>query len=505
MTRYKRIRFGLLNAGSLGTNQDEFLVAMGNHPVDIMAVNETWLRRGEDDRAPSVPGYRLKHIPRPLSIRGGRGGGVAFYIRNGIPARVRAHPEHANVEQLWLTLTVHRIKLLIGTAYRPPWLELESFLDGLTKSIGGLAPFDNLILLGDFNVNMADVNSSKSKELADFVTYLNLTQVVTTPTHFIGDSSSLIDVICTDAPVRNVEVNHISELSHHAFITCETVFKRHKCQPRSVVYRPLKDILEDYFDRDLKSIPWSTVGDMNDVDSMVQTFNSFVIQLFDLHAPIRSKTFRSRPTPWITDNIRLMAPYRRFKGTQHRTYSPFFYIPSKTAACSDVSLWDTQTNGGLRRLCSVCVLAGSAERREHDQKLVFFIHPTHHDIVIQYQDGFGGLSGCLLAVAMKSVDGHVCAKTRSKEYVRGGTPVFLQTRLHHNPHGENQAEINKSSSTVVSYHRVMRLLGKSPTLVLARSVRASSLARGSEVFDYPVHPLRGARRHRARLRLGSIG
>ncbi|KAH9631952.1 hypothetical protein HF086_000289 [Spodoptera exigua] len=45
-----------------------------------------------------------------------------------------------------------------------------------------------------------------------------------------------------------------------------------------------------------------------------------------------------------------------------------------------------------------------------------------------------------------------------------------------------------------------------PHTVLARSVRASSLARGSEVFDYPVHPpLRGARRHRARLRLGSIG
>ncbi|KAH9641263.1 hypothetical protein HF086_016436 [Spodoptera exigua] len=310
MTRSKRIKFGLLNAGSLGTNQDEFLVAMGNNSVDIMAVNETWLRRGEDDRAPSVPGYKLKHIPRPLSVRGGRGGGVGFYIRNGIPARVRAHPEHPNVEQLWLTLTVHKTKLLIGTAYRPPWLELESFLDGLTASIGSLAPFDNLILLGDFNVDMADVNSSKSKELTDFLGYLNLTQVVTTPTHFIGNSSSLIDVVCTDAPIRNVEVNHISELSHHAFVTCETVFKKPKCQPRSVVYRPLKDILEDYFNRDLKSMPWSIVGDMNDVDLMVQTFNSFVIQLFDLHAPVKCKTFRSRPTPWITDNIRLISKLR---------------------------------------------------------------------------------------------------------------------------------------------------------------------------------------------------
>ncbi|CAK1555038.1 unnamed protein product, partial [Leptosia nina] len=43
--------------------------------VDILAVKETWLREGETGRAPQVTGYRLRHIPRPPSVRT-RGGGV---------------------------------------------------------------------------------------------------------------------------------------------------------------------------------------------------------------------------------------------------------------------------------------------------------------------------------------------------------------------------------------------------------------------------------------------
>ncbi|KAJ8704223.1 hypothetical protein PYW08_012947 [Mythimna loreyi] len=133
---------------------------MCNHAVDIMAINETWLRKGEEDRAPSVPGYRLKHLPRPVSVRGGRGGGVAFNIRDGVAARVRVHPAHDEVEQLWLGLTVNKKKLLIGTAYRPPWLNLEIFIEGLTASMCGLAPYDHVILLGYMSLSMGDKNKN---------------------------------------------------------------------------------------------------------------------------------------------------------------------------------------------------------------------------------------------------------------------------------------------------------------------------------------------------------
>ncbi|KAJ8706722.1 hypothetical protein PYW07_012800 [Mythimna separata] len=328
MAPSKCIKFGLLNAGSLGTNQDEFLIAMGNHSVDIMAINETWLRKGEEDRAPSVPGYKLRHIPRPVSIRGGRGGGVAFYIKDGINARVKVHPEHPNVEQLWLGLTINRKRLLIGTAYRPPWQDLEEFLDAITASISALAPYDSLVLLGDLNVNLLHVNSSKTKQLTAFLDYSNLIQLVQTATHFVGDSSSLIDIICSDATIRNVVVDHISELSHHSFITCEAIFRKPKAKPRLVQFRPFSDILQDQFIADLNMIPWSGIGSLGDVDAMVQTFNSYMAQLYDLHAPLKRRTFRKPPTPWITSNIRLLfklrdearARYHVTREPKHRKY-----------------------------------------------------------------------------------------------------------------------------------------------------------------------------------------
>jgi hypothetical protein len=70
----KYLKIGLFNAGSLGTGHDEFTVAMEEMDADILAVNETWLRAGEVDRAPRFGGYRLRHIPRPDNICSGRGG-----------------------------------------------------------------------------------------------------------------------------------------------------------------------------------------------------------------------------------------------------------------------------------------------------------------------------------------------------------------------------------------------------------------------------------------------
>lgn len=53
----KQLKLGFLNPGSLGTRHEEFLVALESRSVDIMAINETWLRHGEELRAP----FRLRH------------------------------------------------------------------------------------------------------------------------------------------------------------------------------------------------------------------------------------------------------------------------------------------------------------------------------------------------------------------------------------------------------------------------------------------------------------
>lgn len=123
----KKMKIGFINPGSLGTNHDEFLAALVHHDFDVLAINETWLRTGEEGRAPSPPGYYLRHIPRPCSVRS-RGGGVGFYIRRSIAVNILKHPDSPPVEQMWISIVIGSKKLVIGTGYRPPWLCAHTFI-----------------------------------------------------------------------------------------------------------------------------------------------------------------------------------------------------------------------------------------------------------------------------------------------------------------------------------------------------------------------------------------
>lgn len=61
----------------------ELLVAMDRHDIDILAVNETWLRFGlpEEWRAPGVSLVPLASYPAPQPVAvSSRGGGVGFCI-----------------------------------------------------------------------------------------------------------------------------------------------------------------------------------------------------------------------------------------------------------------------------------------------------------------------------------------------------------------------------------------------------------------------------------------
>lgn len=300
---------GLLNAGSLGTAHDEFIAAMNLHSVDIIAINETWLRQGEDGRAPKVPGYKLRHIPRPPSIRS-RGGGVGFYIRRGLNVKTIAHPEAPNVEQMWLIYFIRGIKLAIGTAYRPPWLDTDVFLDAITTTVSSFSSCDHLLLVGDFNINLLDHEDSKTKKLKNFLSYMNLTQHVTNPTHFTTHSRTLIDLVCADIGVSAVETYFIPELSSHALVKCQINIPKKKIAPKVITFRPIKSIDMETFAEHVNSTDWSEISAMQDVDCMVDLLNSYMLLLFDVHAPLKTVHLKERSSPWITPTIKEMMKTR---------------------------------------------------------------------------------------------------------------------------------------------------------------------------------------------------
>lgn len=313
----KLLKVGLFNAGSLGTRHEEFVVAIEKSAVDIMAINETWLRSGEDGKAPVVDGYRLRHKPRPAAVRGGRGGGVGFYIKRGINVRACPHPPAASVEQMWLSVKVKSQLVIVGTAYRPPWLDVNVFLDALTQSVASFASYDYIALFGDFNINLLSPLDNKTKLLQIFLNSFNLTQLVQDPTHFTQHSQTLIDLVCTDMKARSVTVKHIPELGNHAIISVEFCIRAEKLKPHFIKYRPLTNIILELFNKDLRQIDWQCFDHLDNVNDMVKYYNTHILEIFNIHSPKKTLYIKSNSYPWITDTVRDMMYIR---DSYHKQY-----------------------------------------------------------------------------------------------------------------------------------------------------------------------------------------
>ncbi|XP_050676735.1 uncharacterized protein LOC126973473 [Leptidea sinapis] len=279
------------------------MVAMRRHNVDLMALNETWLRAGQDARAPELADYRLRHTPRPTSVRS-RGGGVGYYIRKGLTARVLQHPVTSMVE------CMQGKTLVVGTAYRPPWLDPDLFFSALTETIGSFVWTDYLILIGDFNINVLDHKHPNCRNFELFLKTSNLSQHVSQPTHFTAQSETLIDCVCTNVSITNLTIDYIESLSSHAFITCSLNIRKDKIQPKCITYRPLRNIDIKSFNQSLDNIHWTNLLLLNNIHDIVSHLTFYIKSLFDFHAPKKTTKIKNNRYPWITYNMEMIMKCR---------------------------------------------------------------------------------------------------------------------------------------------------------------------------------------------------
>ncbi|XP_045458110.1 uncharacterized protein LOC123668419 [Melitaea cinxia] len=326
---FGRKKIGFLNAGSLGTGHDELVVAIDRHRLDILALNETWLKEGEEGRAPIVPGYRLRHKPRPVAASRSRGGGVGYYIKKGISVEVISHPENPIVEQMWVSTRVKGKRIIIGTAYRPPWLKARIFLDALTDTFASLTSYDHIFLLGDFNINILCKSSSLTRMLYEFLKVTNMQQYVDSPTHFTSHSETLIDLICSNTQPIGVRVDYVCSLSDHAILSCEVGVRKDTKHSNRIHFRQLKGINDNEFSELMNIIGWPEVQPTEGVDYMTSDLNDKILKVFDILSPLKLRHFKDVGYPWITYNIKLMMKkrdeaHKRARSTKSENHIVFY-------------------------------------------------------------------------------------------------------------------------------------------------------------------------------------
>ncbi|XP_064118176.1 uncharacterized protein LOC135223576 [Macrobrachium nipponense] len=194
------IDFCLMNARSVFNKWKEITEYVVLKDTDVLAVTETWNRR--KPLVMTVPGYSpFFYAPREEK----RGGGVGALIKSNIMV-FKTSRNFNTFECIYCILIVISKKAVriirIYILYKPPHSDFETFFDEFCLLIAESALKSKVIIMGDFNINWGNSDSSEMKVLLN---YLGLHQHVNKETHERG---GILDWVVT----RELEAHLIKDL-----------------------------------------------------------------------------------------------------------------------------------------------------------------------------------------------------------------------------------------------------------------------------------------------------
>ncbi|XP_045166981.2 uncharacterized protein LOC123530276 [Mercenaria mercenaria] len=235
------------------------------------------------------------------------GGGVAIYVREGIIASERVDLAITGLEALWLELIVNKRKIILGGIYRPPdsnnnhWLLLEQSIDQAFNQ-----SCDNILVTGDFNINVLNTTSNK---ITNLMASYNAEQLITLPTHFTEHSNSLIDLMF----VKNTN-QVISSFVADPFIPnltrfhCPVVAVLKLDKPKHTSFKRKIWLYDrgnyDDYRAKLQATNWETLMDSNDLEKVTQDITESILSAASESIPNKVVTIRPNNIPWLNTKLR---------------------------------------------------------------------------------------------------------------------------------------------------------------------------------------------------------
>ena len=173
-----------------------------SNEFDIIAITETWLTKHIYTNELLPCGYNVLRKDRD-----GRGGGVLLALKDSISLRELSTPN--DLEVLSAEVTINNLNFVICLIYRPPNYA-EQYDTLLLSYLHSVNNSTDLLIIGDLNLPDVDWNtysgySTISNAYAEVVYDLNLMQLITSPTHIVGN---VLDVILTNCDYcQNIDIH----------------------------------------------------------------------------------------------------------------------------------------------------------------------------------------------------------------------------------------------------------------------------------------------------------
>ena len=268
----------------------------------VLAIGETKL----DTSFPNA-NFLLSDYFSTLDYRKDRsryGGGLLIYIRKGTPCKRLKDFEEPGIESICFEMSVNKQKWIIFSVYRPPNDQnLHQYFDYLSKMADkGLNKYENLIIMGDINIDIERDTGLKIELLKNLCDSFSFRNLIKAKTCFTKTSESSLDVILTNKPRSFFHSLSVETGSDVHTMVC-TMMRSHttRLKPIKIQYRNYKYYNEETFHRELASL--DLISDETDPDKMYSSFIQNFADVFNRHAPLKSKYIRGNNAPFMNKEL----------------------------------------------------------------------------------------------------------------------------------------------------------------------------------------------------------
>ena len=325
LTNKKQFKIAHINVNSIRYKIEPFKEVLNESIFDVLTIQETKIDESFPDNQFHVPMYRLyrqdfKHNE----------GGIMMYIRNDFPQYRRSDIERfsinnndGRIEILAVEVSINKEKWIFISIYKQPKVKMNTIVTCIDNIMLELSHTDfNIVLLGDFNVNMFNQNNP----FKDCIDGNGLRNLVKTFTCEKG-KPTLIDLILTNKPKRFINTISVDTglSDFHNLICTSTKFDVPQKKSTTFQYRSYKHFNLDSFQHDLSMVPYHVTDIFDDIDDSYWLWNELTMQIVNSHAPIKYKTIKGKRVPYMNGELRkainvrnmLKRKFDKYKNTEN--------------------------------------------------------------------------------------------------------------------------------------------------------------------------------------------
>ena len=312
-----------LNCRSLRNKTSDLKVLLEDYKLDVGALQETWLNKGDKSIYAEIKekGYKVYKRERAE----GKGGGLAILINTltCIKSSAVYNYKYSTFENVVCSVTISKVKQVIINIYRPPSQSQSKFLIDFEDFITKIHErYDLLIFFGDFNIDFIS-NTKTLINLKSLLSKYNLTQIVEAPTRlstlldYVVINSSLLDTSCiisnslASFPSDHKPVLLRVRLKHPKITTNNKI----PIEIRNYNVLDVDELRSNLLKSDLVNL--ELINTMNS-NECINLYNTAMTKIFDSLCPKKKRLARKDKTKkWFNKNL---GELKRKKRQAERAY-----------------------------------------------------------------------------------------------------------------------------------------------------------------------------------------